>query len=817
MSMVVLPGQAIPAWPGFHTVRQPDSTVLTCRLVGDEHFHSYVTTDGYLICPDDDGAMRYVVAVDDAGRPELSTLLAHEASLRSADEAAVVQSAGLRDFSRVYQRQSARRAARRVLNPGSFPTVGEVRGLVLLVEFKDNSFQPEYNQALYERQLNEEGYSDYNGTGSARDYFIAQSMGQFVPRFDVVGPVKLSRVMAFYGSSSRMQNDANPGEMVREACQIAHDSLDVDFSQYDYNNDGEVDFVFVLYAGYGENYGASSNTIWPHMSELHQLGVSCQLDGKTVNRYACSCELNGNSGTELDGIGAVCHEFGHVLGLPDFYNTFSTGQTQLGSWDVMDGGSYNNNSRTPSSYTAFERYSLGWMELTELDTPADSITVDEITQNNVGYRISTQNENEFFTVENHQQVGWDRYEGGRGLMIIHVNYDVSAWNNNAVNSGFSPRYDLVEADGSQGYDLQTDLYPTPANDMFTDYSVPNSMSWAGVPTEKGITRIRQEADGKVSFRFMKDRLQRPVVLSPTEVTAHSARLNWEPVEGAVGYDLSLREILPDSLNPVILDEDFSLMTEDAYPKSGLQSIEQSMEDYFHRYGWQGSDVYASNGYVRIGSYGKSGNLQTPRLSTDDADGWLTVAYRAVSYPGKKVSYTLTLLDADTGQTLASESLKADKNESHQLFRYQPGTSANWRLRFSTQNERLFLSHVRVLSGQADSTEVWNAGPREWTVDSIPTTSYLLEGLDSCRTYVYTVVALATGGLTSSLPSHEQQLTTIPAELQGMVPLAASPARRLVSTVYIDPSGRQVGPDSRGIVIRRRVYSDGSADYTKFVR
>ena len=824
--------RAIPAWPGLHTVLQPDGTSLSLRLLGDEYAHSYVTTDGWLVGPDADGIMHYVTAVSDDGRTELSAAMAHNASLRSAEERQMLLAEGQTDFASYYRKVAGTqwqtapqgKSARRSLGGTSFPTQGEVRGLVLLVEFADNAFQPEYDRALFERQLNEEGYADYAATGSARDYFIAQSMGRFTPRFDVAGPLRLSRPMAYYGASSRLGNDANPGEMVSEACRMAHDSLSIDFSQYDFDGDGDVDFVFVLYAGYGENYGAPSTTVWPHMSSLRTLNVDCRLDGKTIDRYACSCELNGSSGTELDGIGAVCHEFSHVLGLPDFYNTYNTSLTQLGSWDVMDAGSYNNNSRTPPSFTAFERYSLGWMELTEIDTPSDSIVLDEITRHNVGLRISTASENEFFTLENHQQEGWDCFQPGRGLMIIHVSYSESAWRNNSVNSGATPRYDLVEADGTQGYDLETDLFPTPANDMFTDYSTPGSTSWSGVPTEKGVTRIRQNGDGTVSFRFMLDRLARPVVLDPTEVTSHSFRLNWEPVEGAVGYDISLREVLPDSLEPLLLDEDFSLMTGDAYPKSGYQTIDQSLDDYCHRPGWQGSDVYASNGYVRIGSYGKSGWLQTPGMTSADADGWLTAAFRAVSYPGKKVSYTVSLTDADTGDVIASHDLKADKNETHQLLRFQ--SPANVRLRFATQNERLFLSSVRMLSGQADSLEVWTAGPRQWTADSITATSYVVDSLESSRTYACTLVALATGGLTSSLPTAEQLVTTAPLETSIRQP--PSTFNPPPSTFDLPPStfnpppstfdvtGRPVVPSSRGLIILRRVCSDGTVEYIKYL-
>ena len=795
---------ARPAWRGMLTKSQPDGTSLSCYLMGDEHFHAFVTTDGYLIAEQAAGGMCYLTHTADGMAP--STVLAHNMTERSVAEKQLLETVGIKDFAQVYQQKKANSPLRVKKGnlSGNFPTIGEVKGLVILVEFKDNEFQPDYTQALYQRQLNEEGYSDYGATGSARDYFISQSMGQFTPQFDVVGPVKLPKIMSYYGASSNMGNDVRPNEMVVDACQIAHDSLSVDFSQYDYNDDGEVDFVFIIYAGYGESSGASSNTIWPHMSTLQSQHTYFALDGKAVNRYACSCELYGISGTGLDGIGALCHEFGHVLGLPDIYNTFMSTQTQLGSWDVMDAGSYNNTSRTPPSYTAFERYSLGWMELTELDTPSDSVTIVEISQNNVGYRISTANVNEFFTLENHQQVGWDKYQAGRGLMIIHVIYDQGAWDNNIVNSGTTPRYDLIEADGTQGYDQATDLYPIPGNDMFTDYSTPNSLSWAGVPTEKGLIHIRDN-DGVISFRFMKDRLARPVLTEATNITDHSFTANWLPVEGAELYRLDVREVLPDSLNPIVLDEDFSLMKDEDYPKSGFTDISSKLDDYCHQSGWKGSEVYPSNGYVRFGGYGMSGSLTTPKLDLTEQDGNFTVAFHGVSYPGKKVSYTVSHVD-DAGNVLQTVDLKADKNEKWTSLSFQNGT-AHSRISFATKNERLFLNDVRIVKGEVDSASVASAGPKSWAVDSVADHYCVVDDLVPNRTYIYKVYALATGGMTGSLPSAEQQVTT---ERQTAIhDNKADAYRHILSIDCYDLAGRKVTKHTCGVVIRRIIYSDGT--------
>ena len=193
-----------------------------------------------------------------------------------------------------------------------------------------------------------------------------------------MGPIKLKHNMAYYGANGGVNNsDIRPQDMVVEASTFAHDSLGVDFSPYDNNHDGQVDFVYVYYAGYAESYGAATYTIWPHASNLTQQGVYASFDGVVLDRYACSSELRYTTGTEIEGIGTFCHEFGHVLGLPDMYDTMYSAET-LGAWDLMCSGSYCNDSRTPPGFSAYERSTVGWMELQTIDTPADSLPLHEL-------------------------------------------------------------------------------------------------------------------------------------------------------------------------------------------------------------------------------------------------------------------------------------------------------------------------------------------------------------------------------------------------------------------------------------------------------
>ncbi len=802
---------AVKAWPGLHTVTQADGTVLTYKIVGDEHCHSFSTTDGFLLVPESDGRMCYACE-EGKGVLVSSGVAAHNLSLRSEDERKALRSWGVSHFCSVYEGKTSgvRKSMRRL--PGeSFPTKGNLKGVILLVEFADNSMQEGHDSDLFHSLMNDPGCTFENATGSARDYFVDQSNGLFTPDFDVFGPIKLSHRMAYYGANNSQGSDSKPGLMVKEACEYASDKLGVDFSKYDFDGDSIVDFVYVIYAGYAESYGASSNTIWPHAAMLSNLGVSCSVGGMKVERYACSSELKYTTGTKVEGIGTFCHEFSHVLGLPDMYNTYQSSSPQVGKWDVMDQGNYNNESHTPPSMSAFERASLGWMELTEIDTPSDSITLKELTANHVAYRVSTANLNEYFTLENRQQVGWDAYQPGRGLMIMHITYDESAWNGNYVNAGTYPRYDLVEADGTQGNGEASDLFPTATNNMFTDYSTPNSLSRTGEPTEKGLTNIRDN-DGIISFTFMKDRLHRPVLAEPTEVTSRSFTLNWEAVDDAIGYRLDIDEQLPDSLNPLLLSEDFSALTEGEYPKSGTEDISETLENYLSGSPWYGALLYSCGGYLRMGGYGQSGKLYTPVFNAEPSGGVITLSLDARSYPAKNVAFTVDLLDVDTKEVLASQSFKANKTEANYLIVYNNATR---RCRFviTTANERLFINRMRVVKGETDKDEVWTLGPKSWSIDSVKTTSYTVEGLAGERTYQYTVTALATEALKSSLPSAVGVASTLAGEtaVKGVADTVEAALRRVE---YYGADGRRVAHDARGFVVCRKVYADGTVKVVK---
>lgn len=397
---------------------------------------------------------------------------------------------------------------------------GVKKGLVVLVDFKNKKFADGHDLEYYKNVINGKDFSDEEEgyVGSVRDYFLAQSNGQFELDFDVVGPVTMSKNSGYYGNDGAYQKDEKVYEMIKEACDGIQDK--VNLKDYDWDGDGEADQVFFLYAGLGQASGGSPGTIWPHESELRYwpCGVLSYSTGK-INTYACANELQpetqGSSRYISAGIGTICHEFSHCLGFADMYDTTGGGGYGMSVFDVMDQGSYNGNGFVPCNYTAFERIYAGWVEAIELESPAtvkDMKSVSDYGRPFIMYNYK--NTNEYFLLENRQNTGWDKgLYGSNGLLIVHVNYVPSRWANNSVNSSAEKIQccTVVNADGSREntqYSLQGDLYPyevkgVTMNDEFTDESEPaaklytknSDNSYAlGIP----ITNIKR-SKGSVSF------------------------------------------------------------------------------------------------------------------------------------------------------------------------------------------------------------------------------------------------------------------------------------------------------------------------------
>ncbi len=471
--MLALTLQAVPAKRGvWKMLTLADGSQVRATLVGDEHGHYWRAANGKGYVQVAKGTDR-TQAVD--GKDFVQSAGAYYQEL---DVEALAEKANVRR-QQVNSRRAQRLQSRRVGQVGSY--TGEKRGLVILVNFQDVQFDAANDSLLFTRIANEEHFQEGNFYGSMYDYFKAQSNGIFLLNFDIVGPVTVSREMAYYGKNVD-DSDAHPGEMVSEAVQLAQSRVE-DWHQYDWDNDSYVDQVYMIYAGYQEADSGIEDTIWPHawyLSSAHWYGDgdgAVQVaKGLWVDTYACGSELNAFGA--VDGIGTMCHEFSHCLGYPDFYDTKGNYLVEnacgpgMDAWDLMDLGSYNGGGYIPPGYTSYERWVVGWMEPVELSGEDKEVTnqapLVDYGDFYIIYNPGDQTKNEYFLLENRQQKGWDQAIPASGLLILHVDYNQSAWNNNAPN----------------GVRLHQRMVPVPADGKFEWYQREENKKW--YLTEEGV-------------------------------------------------------------------------------------------------------------------------------------------------------------------------------------------------------------------------------------------------------------------------------------------------------------------------------------------
>lgn len=517
---VVITAKGVPAKPGKTQVRQPDGTIVTLVLHGDEFTHFTTTSDNYTVIKTSSG---YQYAVKENGVLIPSGITAHDAEYRTAGEKTFLsaQNKMLHADATTESEQSIQRARSLWKAPAENSGAQKAtnydynnfRGLVILVEWNDLSFTRSDAKDFFSDMMNTENYNGYytqgtpqqwvSCTGSVRDYFRDNSTGQFNPTFDVVGPVKINRSCTF-------PQGASYGWLCAIDAITAANSI-VDYSKYDADGDGVVDMFYIIYAGYGSNVsGNNENYIWPYASQYAYPGM--RYDGVTMGRYACSTELCAsemNGDKTLDGIGTICHEFSHVLGLPDLYDTdYENGGGQSndpGVWSVMAGGSYNNSSRTPTGYGAYERYAIGFMQPETITEEGRTYTLEAMNTANKAYRINSSVDKEYFLLENRQKTGWDTYLPGSGMLIFRVDSTNAAiWTSNKVNCNPAHNYyEMVRANPrmsggtimASGYDP----FPGTAGVMaINNETNPSLKSWTGAPTSLSINSII-ESGGIISF------------------------------------------------------------------------------------------------------------------------------------------------------------------------------------------------------------------------------------------------------------------------------------------------------------------------------
>ncbi len=658
---------------------------------------------------------------------------------------------------------------------------GTRKGLLILVNFNgknEKMIHGDDSKRIFDQMLN--GLNDTYGDnyGSVREYFRDQSYGQFDITFDVVGPVTVSHNMSYYGANNDNDEDQNPEEMIVEAIKLA--DPEVNFADYDWDGDGEVENIYVTYAGYGEAQGASENTIWPHAWALSESNFGAQeADGVKISTYACGSELNGTSGTKIDGIGTMCHEYSHCLGLPDFYDIDYSGGHGMFDWDLMDSGSYNGDGYCPAGYTAYEREFCGWLTYEELQPNTKISDMPCISDMGVAYVIyNDANHNEYFVLANHQKKGWNKKEAGHGLLILHVDYNQSVWAENGPNDNPSrQRMTIIPADNKFDYETTTsgskyyyanagDTYPgSTGNTELTDDSKPaaklnNANTDGRKYMHKPITNI-SENNGLISFYFMKEPVVVEVpVIDDVETGAYGTTISlmWNAVGEAVSYDFRY-SITPKPaegeeteeqegqvdeavLKALTFRESFTAFQAES---DGSAELSNSLNQYTEDAGWAGEKVFKGVYGAKLGSGSKAGYLTTPAYTC--SSGAITLcllSYKWVNSSGKADDSTLKVSVLDkSGNELTSQTITPVEvgGETYRFLNFT-NVPSSYKIKMSTISggKRVYLVDVLAfdgtftekqvdgLLGSSSSVDPVEEDPEAVLVEGIPTNRYTLSDL-----------------------------------------------------------------------------------------
>ena len=552
---------AVKMKPGINIIKQADGTTITVRAYGDEDLSYFLASDGTLLYQE--GTNFYIAGVKADGTLYSTGVLAHEPSMRTIKEISAIKAQNAKAFYNSMETQTkANKVRREPMTPDNslLPSLGKHKIPVILVEFSDVEFSVENPKATFDKYLN--GKELFNketdpemgqNYASVAKYFKDMSFGKFEPEFEVYGPVNLGKPLATYGAG--YSSEENMGLLLTDACTAVDD--EVDFTQYDSNDDGNIDLIYIIYAGFSQSIaGNSTDCIHPKSGYL---SLAKSFDGMDVKRYGVNNELNGTpadqaNGPIINGIGLFCHEFSHCMGLPDLYpKSGSIAEACINQnmdyWSLMDAGEYTANGYRPTAYTAWERERLGWMEIGTLTGPSN-VELKSLDEGGAAFRIYNDKDetgHEYYIVENVQNNGWNKNLFGNGLMVTHVDYLSSQFSlggckvNNtgghprmhvmAADGMFVPEYflgstiedsyitflkehnaDLVAKYGGQVFSIEDykaeaagDLFPGTSNaTSLTDDSQPmKAWTYNGETMGKPITDITNDTEkGIVSFKFM---------------------------------------------------------------------------------------------------------------------------------------------------------------------------------------------------------------------------------------------------------------------------------------------------------------------------
>ena len=793
LMFVAMTMMAVPAKPGVKKiVTLKDGSTVELTLRGDEHFSYYTDTEGQP-CQVVNGRLKMMT------QEEVTEMW-------TANKKQRIEMAGL---------DVLKRAARRAGTPSN-ATTGNHRGLVILMEFPDKKFVTKNLQKTYKRFFNEEGYNEGGMAGSVRDFFKKQSYDKLTIDFDVVGPYTTSQKMAYYGkhsiSNGEEKNDTLPQAMIAEAVDSAY-KHGVNFSQYDWDGDKKVEEVFVIFAGYAEAQGGEPETIWPHMWGLYGKYAK-NYNGVDIVTYACAAELMGKSGTTMDGIGTACHEFSHCLGLPDMYDTKGN-NFGMSYWDVMDQGSYNDDSRTPAGYTSYERWFSGWLTPTEIKETRRVTDMKPIATNKEAYVLyNDKNKNEYYLLENRQPVGFDAKLPGHGLLILHVDYNGDAWRGNTVNVDANhQRVTIIPADNeltSGRVGLAGDPWPgTTMNTMLGRYTTPaatlyNENTDGSKLMSKLIDDISENTETQtVSFAVGRTEMIPPSSEETTvQASKNSFTITWPEVSGATGYEVELKTVgrSPDNAEEALIYKaDFSK----CYTNESVD-ITSTLKLYGLS-GWQGQELYTSPKGFMIDSSG-SGYAFSKQLTVPESNN-VTVVVGADKVDND-VNYQIMLYywpDSNSNDYSTGESYNYTvTKDSKQVFHFKNINAYSFCFLIYPL-QPMYLNYWAIYDGIWTAEQLGisssSAAPRRASTTDIyetKTNSKTFDNMDADKLYIYRIRAKGPDNAYSGWTAEQ----TFDFKTTGIQSISTKV--NTDNTIrYFDLQGREVNGATKGLLIRKQ--------------
>ncbi len=571
ISVLVMSLMSVPAPKRLIEYIQPDGSTLTIKQMGDEWIHWSETSDGYTLL-DNDGWKVYSI-LNSKGDMIPSKVRASAIESRSSEETTFIQtiSKHLRFSS---QQCVVKREANRTTRLGNFPTSGNVDILVIPAQFTD--YNMSYTTNSFENMMNNPG----NFTGCFKSYYEENSYGTFSPTATVSPIVTVNNTHDYYGPQDQWRTFATHAVQAANAY--------VNFADFDNDNDNTVEGVIIIHAGQGQETSGSANDIWSHMSNF---SIPVNVDGVTVSHYAIVGE-SGSWGLQA-GVGVSAHEFGHLLGLPDYYNTTSGEDPDcVGEWDLMSSGAWNNNSWEPAHHNAWSKYFLGWMDREILEVP-DNYSITHSNSNNTAYAIETPGYNEWFYLENRQQIGYNGSVPGHGLLIVHVDegYILQHLSSNDVNNSNHKGLQIESANGE--LNSYSAPFPHGTNDAFTDETDPASLTWNNQPTDRPVESIT-ESGQVITFDYWNGPGYNPLMI-PTTLNGYltdenNVYLEWSMpnILGSDYFELSYSNLELDEHFNLGIDTSFEVGCK--YESSDLADYEGL---YLHRVRFYANDTTCS--------------------------------------------------------------------------------------------------------------------------------------------------------------------------------------------------------------------------------